>query len=191
MLSENISQTPFGKDNLEGKKEIIILVGIPASGKSTYIEKKLKPLFENDLFIVNRDDIVDMIAEKHGLTYDDMFTKAPKGANDEIDSLLQNKLMAASVSGKNIVIDMTNMNSYIRKRNLRIAPKDYFKRAVVFNVTESQLPIVYKRSANRSKELEKIGKKKTIGEFVFKKMISKFEPITADEGFDKVDVVNL
>lgn len=56
----------------KNKREFILLVGPPGSGKSHYINKVNK---NNDYIVINRDDIATEIAEKNGLTYKDMFSR--------------------------------------------------------------------------------------------------------------------
>ena len=67
---EFVSQDEFGEENKDNKKELVVLVGPPAVGKSTYIARKFDP---NDVSVVSRDDIVDEVAKGMNLTYDDMF----------------------------------------------------------------------------------------------------------------------
>lgn len=55
--------------NLTTRKKIYILVGPPSVGKSTWIST----LNNNNIVVINRDEIVEEVAEKNGLTYDDMF----------------------------------------------------------------------------------------------------------------------
>jgi hypothetical protein len=57
------------------KRKIVVLVGPPSVGKSTWTKSN----FPN-AYIINRDDIVDKVASKHGWTYDDMFASPPADA---------------------------------------------------------------------------------------------------------------
>ena len=66
----------FLKESQEGQKTIFVLVGPPSVGKSTWI----KNTFDNDPYIVNRDDIVESVAQEYGWTYDDLFAAPPKDA---------------------------------------------------------------------------------------------------------------
>lgn len=52
------------------KKSIFVLIGPPSVGKSTWIEKTFAG---KDPYIINRDSIVEQIAESMGMTYDEMF----------------------------------------------------------------------------------------------------------------------
>lgn len=58
------------------KKEIIILIGPAAIGKTTYI--KGAGFNQEKLAIISRDDIVDKICDHYKLTYDEMFYFPPK-----------------------------------------------------------------------------------------------------------------
>ena len=54
---------------LTKNKKIYVLVGPPSVGKSTWI----KSLDDSNIVVINRDEIVEEVAEKNGLTYDEMF----------------------------------------------------------------------------------------------------------------------
>ena len=61
----------------EERKKIFVLVGPPSVGKSTWI----KNTFQEDPYTINRDDIVNQVADSMGWTYDDMFVPPEKEAN--------------------------------------------------------------------------------------------------------------
>lgn len=59
-------------------KTIYILIGPPSVGKSTWIKNNLS---DKNPYIINRDDLVEKVAEEIGLTYDDLFVTPPSGSN--------------------------------------------------------------------------------------------------------------
>jgi hypothetical protein len=52
------------------EKKIFVLVGPPSVGKSTWIKSTFTHI---DPYIINRDDLVEKVAEEYGWTYDDLF----------------------------------------------------------------------------------------------------------------------
>jgi predicted kinase len=69
-------------EDLTKTKKLYVLVGPPSVGKSTWI----KSLNNNDVIIINRDEIVEEVAEKNGLTYDEMFI-TPSSETSEIGDI--------------------------------------------------------------------------------------------------------
>jgi hypothetical protein len=69
MHYENFVDDLNEEDMNTTEKKIYVLVGPPSVGKSTWINS----LNNNNIVIINRDEIVEEVAEKNGLTYDDMF----------------------------------------------------------------------------------------------------------------------
>ena len=64
-------------EDLTKTKKMYVLVGPPSVGKSTWI----KSLNNDNIVVINRDDIVEEVAEKNGLTYDEMFiTPSPESS---------------------------------------------------------------------------------------------------------------
>jgi hypothetical protein len=58
-------------------KTIYVLIGPPSVGKSTWIKNNLS---EKNPYIINRDELVEKVAEEIGLTYDDLFVTPPAGS---------------------------------------------------------------------------------------------------------------
>jgi len=202
---------------LEDKRKIFVLVGPPAVGKSTWIKNTFQ---KDDPYIINRDDIVEEVASKMGMTYDDMFSAPPKdatiGTEDEkygtvvnspsfmtwqplsysnildanklINDKLNDKIKNAATSGRDIVVDMTNMTVNARKQALKsISGKEdmFHKVAVVFPFHGAE-NIIKKMAFKRSQEIKYQGGSKTIPPEVIDRMMSSFQQIAPEEGFDEV-----
>ena len=170
------------------QKSLLILVGPPAIGKSTWVKQNAP-----NAFIVSRDDIVNKVAEKYGLTYDDMFDPVNKDKNNEINHEFSKRIPEAMQSDKDIVVDMTNMGVGSRKRMLgsfKNILDSYKKVAVVFNFEGSDVQRAIKNiAAKRAEETKADGGSKTIPPFVFDKMFASYEEPTKEEGFD--DIINV
>lgn len=57
------------------KKEIYILIGPAAIGKSTFVKRAGFP--EDKLSIINRDDVVGEVSKRYNLSYDDLYHFPP------------------------------------------------------------------------------------------------------------------
>ena len=69
-------------EKVKANKTIYVLVGPPSVGKSTWIKQtfnKIQP------FVINRDDIVEKVAEQYNWTYDDLFQVPIKDVEKEGD----------------------------------------------------------------------------------------------------------
>lgn len=150
---------------------VIILVGPPLSGKTTWIRKN----FEPDSFeLISRDQIV---LDLHG---DEDYNTAFKTVDQkEVDRILVDSLSKSSRDGKNVIVDMTHMNSKRRKYNLSFFDDEYYKLAVIFPILTDEEYII--RDKKRTDE-----ESKSIPMHVIKNMISSYQPIKHDEGFDRV-----
>jgi hypothetical protein len=59
-------------------KKIYILVGPPSVGKSTWVKNNI---LDDNSYVINRDELVEKVAEELDLTYDDLFVTPPQGSN--------------------------------------------------------------------------------------------------------------
>lgn len=199
----------------DGKKAIIVLVGPPSVGKSTWIESNFP-----DSYIINRDTIVEDVASSYGWTYDDMFATPPADAqigdvdekfgtveespswmtwaksvfdkvleaNGKVQKLMNARVQGAVPSGKNIVIDMTNMNAGARKNALKAIEgneDNYHAIAVDFKFQGAE-DTIKKMAAKRAEAAKRMGKSKTIPDAAFDRMFSSYEKPTTGEGFDSI-----
>ena len=128
-------------------------------------------------------------------------------ANKLINEKLNDKIKNAATSGRDIVVDMTNMTANARKQALKsISGKEemFHKVAVVFPFHGAE-HIVKKMAFKRSQEIKKEKttvkilkdgilqdvetpsfKSKTIPPEVIDRMMSSFQEIAPEEGFDEV-----
>lgn len=158
-------------------KNIYILVGPPAAGKSTWVEKE----FQGECHVVSTDDIIQEIADNDGKTYNETFAKYIKAAEvimwQEFDRMVNGDYNP-------IVVDRTNMSVKSRRRffeRLRNFHKGhgYQLHAVVFPKPEDE---EYERRLNSRPG-------KTIPEPVINGMLASFEMPTESEGFASIRVI--
>ena len=157
--------------NLKYLKEpfVIILIGPPLSGKSTWIRENF-PTTE----VISRDETV---MEVYGSRN---YTEAFKSVDQkEVDKVLAQRFLDANKEKKNVIVDMTHMASKRRKQNLNYFSDDYYKLGVIFPILSDD---EYVR--RNQKRIEQENKDLPMG--IVKSMISSYQPITSDEGFNKV-----
>lgn len=153
--------------------KITFLIGPPASGKSTWVSQN-----GNNAIIISRDDIVDKLRKLLGISYGEAFKN--QELQNKVNAELQTHINNSLISGKDIVVDMTNMNKNSRSHILSKVPQNYTKNAVVFNVSRDEL-------LNRLKTREEqTGKHVPIA--VVDQMISNFQLPDKDE-FDNISLI--
>jgi predicted kinase len=148
---------------------VIILIGPPLSGKSTWIRENF-PTTE----IISRDETV---MEVYGSrNYTEAFNNVDQ---KEVDRVLTQKFLDANVAKKNVIVDMTHMATKRRKQNLNYFSDDYYKLGVIFPILSDDEYV--RRNQKRIEE-----ENKDLPMRIVKSMISSYQPITPDEGFNKV-----
>lgn len=159
--------------DLKEQPEILVLIGVPGSGKSTWSAKH-KAASGKDYDVVSSDAVLDRIASEKGLKYSDVFEDYIGLATSES----KRKFDEAVTAGRNIIFDQTNVSKKKRKGILQKVPKHYRRVAVVFNTEDKEVERRLKARA------EATGKH--IPAFVMKDMYSRWEAPTRDEGFDLI-----
>lgn len=155
--------------------EVVFLIGLPGSGKSSYIKKQRD---ENKCFqkyaICSTDHYIESMAAIQGKKYheafDEFYPEAEKNFFEHIDVAVKNNF--------SLFIDRTNVSSTDRKQILDKIPSHYIKRAVVFHLPQEELK---KRLLKREETTGKV-----ITDEVLIKMIAKYEHPTYQE-FDKME----
>lgn len=127
---------------------LIILVGPPAAGKSTWTNEYMKNTTRPTV-VISSDNLIDEFAAEKGISYDDAFSLVD---HKELTKRCMETLREACKDKKDIIVDRTNMRIKSRRKFKSSVTKDYAIFGVLF-VTE--LDEVSRRLKERS---ERIGK---------------------------------
>lgn len=160
------------KGTFTKNKNLVVLTGLPYSGKSTFVENlKDRSILDNKTFIVSRDYIIDSL---EGVDYNDKWNKANQ---DEVNKQLE-LMFKESKSDKydNVIVDMTHMSEKSRRKTLSHYNDQYYKLSISF------LPPM--NIIDQRRDL-RIGKEIPLDvEF---NMVKSFRPPFLSEGFDRVE----
>jgi predicted kinase len=154
--------------------ELVMLCGIPCSGKSTYVNKLKKLDYWKDAVVLSTDNYIEKQAQRCGLTYNQIFDDVIDDATRELELAF----IEAKDKGKNIIWDQTNLSIKARKKKLAKLPSLYARGVIYFDIT---LEEALRRNENREG--------KYIPKSVLKRMYHQFEVPTIEEGFDYVEKV--
>lgn len=144
------------------------LVGVPASGKTTWVENQNWAIL---CARVSTDKWVEIYAKEVGKTYSEVFENFMPTAVE----LMTKEVIAARELGRDIIWDQTSTTAISRKKKFNMLP-DYDHIAVVFKIPEEEE--LKKRLASRAG--------KEIPWDVVEKMIKHFDMPTEEEGFKEV-----
>ena len=103
------------------------LIGPPACGKSTWVEKHRELL---DAEVISTDDVVEAEAKAQGITYDEAIRAMDY---DAIVKKLNTKIVKATLADRNIIFDQTNRDAERRSLFRKFIPSDYETVGVVFD----------------------------------------------------------
>lgn len=146
---------------------ITILIGIPCSGKSTWVENN-----RTNETLISRDNVVMELCDVEDYDY------CHKETIRTADLEYNNRLNLAIKNREDIIVDRTNLRKKSRLSILGRIPKSYYVKAVVF---EHDLFIVLERNLERKKEINKY-----IPLNIIEKMIETSQAVELEEGFDEI-----
>jgi predicted kinase len=155
--------------------ELVMLCGIPCSGKSTYVNKLRAYEYWENAVVLSTDNYIEEQSKRLGMTYNEVF----QDCIDEATRQLEMSFVRAKEEGKRIIWDQTNLSIKTRKKKLTKVPSIYKRTVVWFQV---DLEEALKRNETR--------KGKFIPESILKRMYHQFEVPTLEEGFDFVSCGN-
>lgn len=148
----------------------VILVGLPATGKSTHIERNYPYAKEGKFYWhVSTDKVIENIASIYGMTYNESFKKLYKFAKE----VMWREMETARGVGANVVIDRTNLTRKSRKKFIDFF-SDYIIECVVFTIPKDWNDRLFSR----------VGK--VISKDVLENMEDSYEPPKLEEGFASI-----
>lgn len=158
---------------MKNKNYLIVLVGLPGTGKSTF-RARLQKDDGLEFETISSDDYIETRAKALGKTYSEVFSETIGDANDAVEFQAKHYKNYS----RNVVWDQTNLTAKKRKKILDKFP-DYVKIAVHFELmnTYEWLKRLYKRAGEEGKY---------IPFHVLESMHRSFEMPGYDEGFDYV-----
>lgn len=159
------------REPIKSQPVAYILVGLPGSGKSTWLRNKLQ---HENLMVVSSDDEIEKFAKTQGKSYSQVFDEYIKMATSNMYANL-NSAIKDDIS---IAWDQTNLSLKKRKSILQKIPKHYKKVAVIFDIDDQ---VLTDRLYNRAKI-----EGKYIPNHVIERMKSTYVKPTTTEGFDEV-----
>lgn len=141
-----------------------ILIGLPASGKSSYCKDKLKE--NKDIEIVSSDAIRE---EVFGDVND-------QSHNGEVFNIVFKRVREAILNNRDVILDATNLSRKRRINFIKEMPKTFI-RAIVFAVP---FEICCERNAHRNR---------VVPQTVMERMYKQFEAPSYAEGFDDIKII--
>ena len=163
--------------DLNADPRVIVLVGPPASGKSTW-RQSYQASTARPAIVVSTDDLIDRYAAHNGMTYTEAFGKLKM---EDLDATAIATMRAALAAGQDVIIDRTNLRIKGRARFLSQVPKRYLRVAIVFNVPRDVLD---QRLADRAAATGKFIPKQVVDD-----MVKGYEYPTTDE-FDLIEILS-
>jgi predicted kinase len=153
------------------QKTLVVMVGIPGSGKSTYLDK-----LGSDAFVYSTDQIVDRLVAS-GTSFKDAFSPAKKEMNKRLREALDN--------GRNIVWDQTNLSVGKRKSILGRVPPEYRRECVCFVKPPDPIELNLLRQRVRARTVRYIPTE------AMDRMIGDYVRPSIQEGFDKITFLDI
>lgn len=163
---------------------IFVMVGLPGSGKSTYLNFVDDPEFGGDAFIYSTDTYIEKNAKIHGMSYDAAFKDFIEPATKHM-----NEMVALAIKrGYDVFWDQTNMASKKRIGILSRFPKNYRKVCIcrVLPRDEDEWKELDRRILERANRTGKM-----IPRDVIERMADSYVEPTLDEGFDEVRLYDI
>lgn len=151
-------------------KTCYILVGVPASGKSTWLKEQDRL---DNTWVLSTDDVIEEVANQFGFTYNEVFKELINFA----DKVMWQDAHYAAQDSCTVYVDRTNLSAKARKRFIDFFKQyDYTFKAIVFPQPDET---EWHRRLNSREG-------KTIPAHVLQNMQNSYEIPLLSEGFDEI-----
>lgn len=161
-------------------RELIITVGIPASGKDTYL--KQRGYMGEDYINVSFDQALLDVRPDDNMGYEEIFF-TPK-ASALAEKYSNYRLESAKSDPRSAVINRTNLSRTLREPIITDFKKQMPTRAVALYFEPPCCLLIWLRNKWRERT-----ERKFIPLHVYKTMLSSLQVPTLEEGFDEIVVV--
>lgn len=148
------------------RPKLILLVGIPGSGKSTYARNYISDCPKSAIHLSSDS----LRAELYG-------DESIQGNPTEVFSLMQKKAVEALNEGKDVIYDATNITRKDRASIIGVCPK--FAK-IEAHIIWAPIETCIERDAARDR---------TVGKEVIDRMLKRFQAPYYDEGIDEIKVI--
>ena len=145
--------------------KLILLVGVPGSGKTTYSKEYIKT-HENTIHLSSDSVRKELWGNE-----------AIQGDNNEIFSLMQSRAIEALNNGQNVIYDATNVTRKDRSYIISLCPK-FVK--IEAHIIWAPIETCIERDTSRER---------TVGKAVIDKMLKRFQPPFFDEGISEIKII--
>ena len=177
----NINFKPLHKKLDPNQPFVVFTIGVPATGKSTWIDENLK----KDVEIISRDRELEKYGreKKLGCTYSEIWNNLTDEDQNEINNRFDQKLKSLQEENKNFCIDMTLVSYKTRRKMLS---KIKFNYQVSYLNFMADYEDIFKRNKKRFEETGK-----NIPESVLIDFMKRYQyPLYGEDGRIK-EIINI
>ena len=145
--------------------KLIILCGIPGSGKSTYAKD----------YIIEQENTIHLSSD--GIRLELWGDESIQGNPSEVFTLMQKRAVEALNNGQNVIYDATNITRKDRAGIIAVCPK--FAK-IECHIIWAPIETCIERD---------VARERTVGKEVIDRMLKRFQAPYYDEGIDEIKVI--